>query len=162
MFTNFGALPVGSGVRFRVWAPAARDLTLVLHDGRGKGDYRLPRDAEGVFDRIVDAAAPGDRYSYRVNGGEARPDPASRFQPEGVHGPSLVIDPSRFAWTDRRWAGRPAADRIVYELHVGTFSPEGTFAGAASRLAALRDLGVTVIELMPVADFTGSRNWGGR
>src|SRR6266542_215975 len=158
--TSFGALPVRTGVRFRVWAPAARDLTLALHDGRAKGEYPLPRDSEGVFDRIVDAAAPGDRYSYRVNGGDARPDPASRFQPDGVHGPSQVIDPSQFAWTDGRWGGRPTAVRIVYELHVGTFSPEGTFAGAASRLEALRDLGVTVIELMPVADFPGSRNWG--
>ncbi len=160
MFTGFGALPLGSGVRFRVWAPAARDLTLVIHDGGAKGDYPLPRDAEGVFDRIVDAASAGDRYSYRVNGGDLRPDPASRFQPDGVHGPSQVVDPSQFVWTDARWGGRPAADRIVYELHVGTFSPEGTFDGAAARLEALRDLGVTVIELMPLADFPGSRNWG--
>ena len=156
----FGALPVPSGVRFRVWAPAARELTLVLHDGRAAGTYPIPRDTHGVFDRIVDAAAAGDRYSYRVNGGPLRPDPASRFQPEGVHGPSQVVDPSAFEWTDRRWGGRTEADRIVYELHVGTFSPEGTFAGAASRLEALRDLGVTVIELMPIADFAGSRGWG--
>ena len=155
----FGALPVPSGVHFRVWAPAARELTLVLHDGRAAGTYPIPRDADGLFDRIVDAAA-GDRYSYRVNGGPLRPDPASRFQPEGVHGPSQIVDPSAFEWTDRRWGGRPEADRIVYELHVGTFSPEGTFAGAASRLEALRDLGVTVIELMPIADFAGSRGWG--
>ena len=161
MITSFfGALPVPSGIRFRVWAPAARELTLALHDGRAAGEYPMPRDGEGVFDRIIDAAAPGDRYSYRVNGGPLRPDPASRFQPEGVHGPSQVVDPSAFAWTDRRWGGRPASDRIVYELHVGTFSPEGTFAGAASRLEALRDLGITVVELMPVADFPGSRGWG--
>lgn len=157
----FGALPVPSGVRFRVWAPAARELTLVLHDGGAAGDYPLPRDADGVFDRIVDGAAAGDRYSYRVNGVPSlRPDPASRFQPDGVHGPSQIVDPSAFAWTDQRWGGRTAADRIVYELHVGTFSPEGTFAGAASRLEALRDLGVTIVELMPVADFAGSRGWG--
>jgi maltooligosyltrehalose trehalohydrolase len=147
-------------VRFRVWAPAARDLTLVVHDGRSAGEYPLPRDDEGVFDRLVDRVAPGDRYSYRVNGGELRPDPASRFQPDGVHGASQIVDPSRFTWTDARWGGRPAADRILYELHVGTFSPEGTFAGAAARLEALRDLGISVIELMPVADFAGARNWG--
>ena len=158
--SSFGALPVPAGVRFRVWAPAARDVTLVLHDGRAAGSYPVPRDDEGMFDRIVDGAAPGDRYGYRVNGGDLRPDPASRFQPDGVHGPSQVVDPSAFAWTDARWGGRPAADRIVYELHVGTFSPEGTFAGAASRLEAVRDLGATVIELMPVADFPGARNWG--
>lgn len=157
---NFGAMPVRGGVRFRVWSPTARDLLLVLHDGRAAGEYPVPRDSEGVFDRLVDGAAPGDRYRYRINGGELRPDPASRFQPDGVHGPSQVVDASGFRWTDGRWGGRPAADRIVYELHVGTFSPEGTFAGAASRLDALRDLGVTVIELMPIADFPGSRNWG--
>ena len=156
----FGAVPVRGGARFRVWAPAARDLTLVLHDGRAAGDYALPRDHEGVFDRIVDHAAAGDRYSYRVNGGDPRPDPASRYQPDGVHGPSQIVDPGSFAWTDGRWGGRPAADRIVYELHVGTFSPEGTFAGTTARLDALRDLGITVVELMPVADFPGSRNWG--
>jgi maltooligosyltrehalose trehalohydrolase len=161
MFTGFGALPVRDGVRFRMWAPAARDLALVLHDGRAAGEFPVPRDDdEGMFDRIVDGAAAGDRYSYRVNGGALRPDPASRFQPDGVHGPSQIVDPSAFAWTDARWGGRPAGDRIVYELHVGTFSPEGTFAGAAARLDALRDLGVTVIELMPLADFPGSRNWG--
>jgi maltooligosyltrehalose trehalohydrolase len=143
-----------------VWAPAARDLALVLHDGRAAGQYPMPRDDERIFDRIVDNAAPGDCYRYRVNRGELRPDPASRFQPEGVHGPSQVVDASTFAWTDRRWGGRTAADRIVYELHVGTFSPQGTFAGAAARLDALRDLGVTVVELMPVADFPGSRSWG--
>lgn len=160
MFNGFGALLVRDGVRFRTWAPAARDLALVLHDGRAAGEFPVPRDDEGMFDRIVDGAAAGDRYSYRVNGGDLRPDPASRFQPDGVHGPSQIVDPSAFAWTDARWGGRPAADRIVYELHVGTFSPEGTFAGAAARLDALRDLGVTVIELMPLADFPGARNWG--
>jgi maltooligosyltrehalose trehalohydrolase len=157
---GFGAVPLTGGVRFRVWAPAARELTLVIHDGRAAGSYPVPTDSEGVFDRIVDGAAAGDRYNYRINGGEPRPDPASRFQPDGVHGSSQVVDASGFRWTDERWGGRPAADRIVYELHVGTFSPEGTFAGAASRLEALRDLGVTVVELMPLADFPGSRNWG--
>jgi len=156
----FGALTRPSGVRFRVWAPAARALTLVLHDGRAAGEYPMPRDSEGVFDRIVDAAAAGDRYSYQVDGGPPRPDPASRFQPDGVHGPSQIVDPGAFAWTDRRWGGRMPADRVLYELHVGTFSPEGTFAGAASRLGALRDLGVSVVELMPVADFPGACGWG--
>ncbi len=120
----------------------------------------MPRDAEGVFDRIVDDAAAGDRYAYRLDSGDVRPDPASRFQPEGVHGPSQVIDPSAFTWTDDRWRGRPAGDRILYELHIGTFTPEGTFEAAAAKLETLRDIGVTVIEIMPVADFPGSRNWG--
>ena len=157
---GFGARPIRGGVRFRVWAPAADELTLVIHDGAAHGEYSVPRDEEGVFELIVDRAAAGDRYAYRLDGGDCRPDPASRFQPDGVHGPSEVIDPSRFQWTDSRWRGRPAADRIVYELHVGTFSPEGTFAGTHARLEALRDIGVTAIELMPVADFAGRRNWG--
>ena len=158
--SGFGAVPVRGGVRFRVGAPSARTLTLVLQDGGAAGAYPLPRDGEGVFDRRVDGAAAGDHYSYRIDDGDHRPDPASRFQPHGVHGPSEIIDPSAFRWTDQRWAGRPPADRIIYELHVGTFSPEGTFDGAASRLETLRDLGVSVIEIMPVADFAGMRNWG--
>jgi maltooligosyltrehalose trehalohydrolase len=158
--SDFGAVPVRGGVRFRVWAPSAHQLTLVLHDGPAAGEYPLPRDEQGVFDLIVDAAAAGNTYSYRIDAGECRPDPASRFQPDGVHGPSEIIDPSAFPWTDARWSGRPPADRILYELHVGTFSPEGTFAGAARRLEAIRDLGISAIEIMPVADFAGRRNWG--
>jgi maltooligosyltrehalose trehalohydrolase len=157
---DFGAVPVRGGVRFRVWAPSARELTLVIHDGAAAGERRVPRDDEGVFDLIVDKATDGNRYSYRLDGGDCRPDPASRFQPDGVHGPSEIVDPFAFKWTDGRWAGRPAADRILYELHVGTFSPEGTFDGARRRLDALRDLGASTIEIMPVADFAGQRNWG--
>ena len=158
--SGFGARPVHGGVRFRVWAPSARHVTLVVHDGAAAGEYSVPKDDEDVFDLIVARAAAGDRYSYRMNGGDLRPDPASRFQPESVHGPSEIVDPSAFQWTDARWGGRPAADRILYELHIGTFSPEGTFAGATSRLEAVRDVGMTVIEIMPVADFAGARNWG--
>ncbi len=158
--SGFGAVPGRGGVRFRVWAPSARTLTLVLHDGAAAGPYPLSRDEGGVFDRLVEDAAPGNHYSYRIDEGDDRPDPASRFQPHGVHGPSEIIDAVAFQWSDGRWAGRPPADRIIYELHIGTFSPEGTFAGAANRLEALRDLGVTVIEIMPVADFAGLRNWG--
>jgi maltooligosyltrehalose trehalohydrolase len=155
----FGALPCDRGVRFRVWAPRVRDLELVLHDGRAEGTYRPDRDAEGTFDILLEDARAGDRYGYRLDGGELRPDPASRFQPEGVHGPSQVVDPYAFEWTDARWSGAPA-DLVVYELHVGTFTPEGSFRAAAERLPYLRDLGITAIELMPVADFPGLRNWG--
>jgi maltooligosyltrehalose trehalohydrolase len=151
---------VRGGIRFRVSAPAARELTLVIYDGIARGEYPLPRDQEGTFDLIVDRAAAGNRYAYRLDDGETRPDPASRFQPEGVHGPSEIIDPSGFRWTDSAWRGRPAVDRIVYELHIGTFSPAGTFAGAEARLEAVRDLGASTIEIMPVADFAGDRNWG--
>ncbi len=120
----------------------------------------MPRDEGGVFDAIVDGAAAGDRYGYRIDGGPLRPDPASRFQPEGPHGLSQVIDPSAFQWTDTHWHGRPPGDRVLYELHVGAFTPEGTFAAATSRLDAIRDAGATVVELMPVVEFAGSRNWG--
>jgi maltooligosyltrehalose trehalohydrolase len=129
-------------------------------DGRAAGEHDMLRDDDGVFEAIVDRAQAGDQYGYRINGGDLRPDPASRFQPTGVHGPSQVIDPSAFTWIDARWRGRPAGDRILYELHIGTFTPAGTFAAAVSRLDELRDVGVTTVEIMPVADFAGSRNWG--
>ena len=103
---------------------------------------------------------PGDRYWYRLDGDRTLPDPASRFQPEGVHGPSQVIDPQAFAWTDLGWMGTSLQHLIIYELHVGTFSPAGTFAGAAARLDEVARLGVTAIEIMPVAEFPGERNWG--
>lgn len=157
---TFGAIPTPDGTRFLSWAPAAADLTLVIHDGAAAGHYPLSRGEHTVFDRIVDGAAAGNRYSYRIDGGEDRPDPASRFQPDGVHGPSQVIDSAAFLWSDGEWGGRGAGDLVVYEVHVGTFSPEGTFAGATERLDLLRDLGITVVELMPLADFPGERNWG--
>ena len=164
MSRSFGAIPVEGGVRFRVWAPGPRELTLDIHDGAAAGSRRMPKDHEGVYDLIVDRAAAGNRYSYRLEdgdgSGEPRPDPASRFQPDGVHGPSQVVDAASFEWNDARWRGRVAGDLSVYELHVGTFSPEGTFEGATRRLTAVRDLGVTAIELMPLGDFAGSRNWG--
>ena len=156
----FGAVPFGDGARFRVWAPSARTLTLVVRTGAAAGPRLMGRDADGVHDLIVDGVRPGDLYAYRLDDGDERPDPASRFQPEGVHGPSEVVDAAAFAWADRGWRGRPLHDLVVYELHVGTFSPEGTFEGARRRLTHLRDLGVTAVELMPVADFPGSRNWG--
>lgn len=155
----FGAVPSHGGVRFLVWSPDARALELVILDGPVAGTHPLARGAEGVFETWVKGAAAGHRYAYRIDG-EVLPDPASRFQPEGVHGPSEIVDPAAFRWTDGSWRIRPARDLIIYELHVGTFSPEGTFAGAQARLPYLRDLGITAIELMPVADFAGSRNWG--
>jgi maltooligosyltrehalose trehalohydrolase len=158
--SSFGAIPVAGGVRFRVWAPGARQVTLVIQDGAAAGSWPMGKDDEGVCDRIVDKATAGDHYRYSIDGGDPLPDPASRFLPEGVHGPSEVIDPGTFSWTDTRWRGRALRDLVLYEIHVGTFSPEGTFAGAARRLDALRDLGVTAIEVMPVADFPGMRNWG--
>jgi maltooligosyltrehalose trehalohydrolase len=161
MLKPFGAVPCETGVRIRVPAPEVRELSLVLHDGGAAGRYPLrDREGDGTFDVVIEGAAAGDRYGFSLDGGPLRPDPASRFQPEGVHGPSEIVDPGTFAWTDREWRGVAPRDLVLYELHVGAFSPEGTFAGARHRLPLLRDLGVTGVELMPVADFPGARNWG--
>ena len=118
--SHFGAVPVPGGVRFRVWAPDARDLQLVIESGGATGIYRPDRDADGVFDLTVDRAAAGDRYRYRLNGGDARPDPASRFQPDGVHGPSEIVDPGAFG--GRTIGGATTANLVLYELHVGAFT----------------------------------------
>jgi maltooligosyltrehalose trehalohydrolase len=138
----------------------ARELSLVLSEGGAAGTHPLARTEGGVFDTWVRGAAAGDTYAYRMDGGEPRPDPASRFQPNGVHAPSQVVDPDAFGWHDEHWQPRRVLDLVLYELHVGTFTPEGTFASARERLPYLRDLGITAIELMPVADFAGRRNWG--
>ena len=157
---SLGAWRTPDGIRFRVWAPESRQVDVVLARPDEEHSYSLDRDRDGAFSGVVSAAAPGDRYRYRLDGGPPLPDPASRWQPDGVHGPSQVVDPNAFAWTDVGWTGRELADIVFYELHVGTFSPEGTFAGVAARLGAIAELGVSAIELMPVADFPGSRNWG--
>jgi len=120
----------------------------------------LARSPDGTFAGLVEGVRAGDRYRFRKDGEGPFPDPASRYQPEGVHGPSEVVDPDEFAWSDDSWEGLSPETLVIYELHVGTFSPEGTFAGAAQRLEYLLDLGVTAIELMPVADFAGDRSWG--
>ena len=151
-----GAEYLGDGrTRFSLWAPAASSVELVLEGGSS----RMERGEGGVFS-LTTGAAPGARYRYRIDGGQEVPDPASRFQPEDVHGPSAVVDPASFEWGDGGWRGRPWHEAVVYELHVGTFSPEGTFRGACERLDHLAGLGVTAVELMPLADFPGSRNWG--
>lgn len=154
-----GARPVPGGVEFRVWAPWAQAVAVRL----GEREAPLEPADTGVWEAIV-AAAPGDDYRYvlRDDDGEHRawPDPCSRFQPEGVRGPSRVVDPSAFAWSDDGWRGIPPDEAVIYELHVGTFTPEGTFDAAAARLADLAAIGVTVVEVMPVATFPGDRNWG--
>jgi len=152
---SLGANLRGTLGTFRVWAPAAHRMQLVVN-GR---QHEMERDGE-YFAAEVFAAA-GERYAYRVDGGKSVPDPVSRFLPDGVHGRTEIVDPHAFDWADREWRGIPLRDAIIYELHVGTFTPEGTFDGAVSRLEYLKDtLGVTVIELMPVAAFPGTRNWG--
>jgi maltooligosyltrehalose trehalohydrolase len=144
--------------RFRVWAPGAQRVDLQLLTPRNRS-IRLRPEPRGYHVAEVHGVRPGDRYLFRLDGDAERPDPASRRQPLGVHGPSEVVEPS-FEWTDTSWSGRPLRDLRFYELHVGTFSPQGTFDGVIERLADLRDLGVTAIELMPVAQFPGDRNWG--
>ncbi|MGH9372681.1 MAG: malto-oligosyltrehalose trehalohydrolase [Vicinamibacterales bacterium] len=157
---NFGAVPEDAGVRFRVSAPGTRDLRLHLLTGTSAGTHEPLGNAGGVFEFFVKGACAGDRYGYGLGGSELRPDPASRFQPEGVHKPSEIVDPRAYDWRERHWHGPHPRELVIYELHVGTFTRAGTFAAAQDRLGELRDLGVTAIELMPVADFAGTRNWG--
>jgi malto-oligosyltrehalose trehalohydrolase len=152
----FGAQVTPAGVRFRLWAPAAKQVELAI----GRRLLPMHRQDDGWHERIEPSAAAGTRYRYRIDGEALVPDPASRFQPRDVDGPSEVVDPAAFAWTDGAWRGRPWAEAVLYELHVGAFSRAGTYAGVRRRLAQLRELGVTAIELMPVADFPGRRNWG--
>src|SRR5579885_3692304 len=142
-------------VRFRLWAPAAQSVVLDL-SGR---ELPLRNSGEGWF-QLITEAQPGSQYKFKINGEQEVPDPASRFQPSGVHGSSEVIDPKTFEWQNENWRGRPWEEAVVYELHVGTFSPEGTFAGAERKLDYLADLGVSAVEVMPVSSFPGDRNWG--
>jgi maltooligosyltrehalose trehalohydrolase len=155
----FGAEARDDGTtRFRLWAPAARSVELWLAD-RERG-FAMSRDAVGWAEWVTRDAPPGSRYSFRIDGELLVPDPASRFQPDDVHGSSEVIDPLDYAWSDADWRGLPPERLVFYELHVGTFSPEGTFAGLSDRLDHLVSLGVTAVELMPVSDFPGRRGWG--
>ncbi len=151
-----GAELTSSGAHFRVWAPHARSLTLRL-DGR---DHAMNRSEDGMFSLASADGAPGSPYSYVFEDGRARPDPASRRQPEGVHAPSQIFDPARFSWGDHGWRGLPLEALVFYELHVGTFTAEGTLDAAARRLEDLAELGARCVELMPVQPFAGPRNWG--
>jgi maltooligosyltrehalose trehalohydrolase len=154
----FGAQIVGSGVRFRIWAPGAHRISLKIEGTTETFSLRALDD--GWHELITSGAHAGSRYSFILPDGSTVPDPASRFQPDDVHAPSEVIDPAQLIWSDEGWAGRPWVEAVVYELHVGAFTREGTFAAAASRLGHLAALGITAIEIMPVADFPGRRNWG--
>ena len=153
----FGAeLGPDGRTRFRLWAPACRRVDLAL---RGETPQPMRPLADGWFETT--AAAPADTpYAFFLDGGRRVPDPASRWNPDDVHGPSRVVDPHAYEWRDDGWTGRPWTEAVVYELHVGAFTPQGTFAAAIDRLDYLADLGVTALELMPVADFPGTRNWG--
>lgn len=159
--SDLGACPIGpSMVRFRLWAPHARTVAVQVME-KDPAPIPMSQAGLGYFEVTASGVGAGARYRYLLDGVKARPDPASRFQPEGVHGPSAVVDPEAFRWTDQGWAGLPLEALILYELHVGTFTPEGTFQAVIPRLRYLRDeLGVTAIELMPVAECPGRRNWG--
>jgi maltooligosyltrehalose trehalohydrolase len=149
-----GATPVGDGrVRFRVWSQHARP-TLVV----GDAEHAMDDEGLGVYAATVPARA-GDDYAYMIDG-RRLPDPCTRLQPRGLRGPSRVVDPSAWTWHDQGWGGVALEDLVVYELHVGTFTEEGTFDAVIEHLAGLRELGVTAIEMMPVADFPGRRGWG--
>ncbi|HYL39596.1 MAG TPA: malto-oligosyltrehalose trehalohydrolase [Bryobacteraceae bacterium] len=154
---KYGATPLESGgVQFRVWAPSVSRMGVRLV---GNEDRAMTRAGED-FQIFIEDARPGDRYWLVLDGSKQRPDPCSRSQPEGVHGPSEIVDPDSSAWSDSNWKGMALSEYIFYELHVGTFTPDGTFEGVLSKLSYLKDLGVTAVELMPVAQFPGSRNWG--
>ncbi len=156
---TLGAVYCSDGrCRFRVWAP--QEQTLEVHVVFPQDRLiLLHRDDRGYHCAECDDLEPGTLYFYRLDGSTERPDPASRYQPEGVHSPSELID-SRFDWRDRHWQGLPLSRYILYELHVGTFTAQGTFEAVIDHLKDLKTLGITALELMPVAQFPGSRNWG--
>jgi maltooligosyltrehalose trehalohydrolase len=146
---------------FRVWAPHPGGVELVLGGQRGPTQRRpMRRAAGGWWVSSVSEAGPGTDYAFSLDGGPPRPDPRSAWQPEGIHGPSRVVDQAGFAWTDSAWRGVALPGSVLYECHIGTFSAEGTFDGAIEHLGHLADLGVDAIELLPVAEFSGQRGWG--
>ena len=151
----FGASLAADGARFSLWAPTASRVELMLEGGARE------MEAQGAWFRLdVPGLQAGTLYNFRIDGELTVPDPASRFQPRDVAGPSMLVDPTAYRWTDGEWRGRSWEEAVLYEVHVGTATPQGTFAALADRLEYLRDLGVTAIELMPLADCPGRRNWG--
>jgi maltooligosyltrehalose trehalohydrolase len=157
---TLGAWPDGDGFRFRVWATGHDRIDVLVSDRGRERRVPLPPAGDGTFTAQIDGIGARARYGFCLNGADPRPDPCSRWQPDGVHGLSATVDPNTFPWTDAGWPGVPLDRAVFYELHVGTFTPSGQFNGVMDRLPYLADLGVTVLELMPVADFPGRRNWG--
>jgi malto-oligosyltrehalose trehalohydrolase len=152
---RFGAELEGSGVTFCLWAPAAKRVEVMLDRA-----YPMQARPEGWYEAMIPHAGAGALYKYRIDGDLEIPDPASHFQPQDVFGPSEVVDHDRFEWRTNEWRGRPWEHAAILELHVGTFTPGGTFRAAIDKLDHVRDAGLTAIELMPIADFAGRRNWG--
>jgi maltooligosyltrehalose trehalohydrolase len=151
-----GAEVISGGTHFRVWAPKLARLAIVLEKGTR---VELASEAGGYFSGYCEGASAGDLYWLEA-GGKRIPDPASRFQPQGVHGPSQIIDATAFNWKDGEWLGVKPYGRIIYEMHIGCFTPEGTWRAAIEKLPHLRDMGIDLLEVMPVAAFAGKRNWG--
>ncbi|MDB5527818.1 MAG: putative 1,4-alpha-glucan branching enzyme protein [Devosia sp.] len=151
-----GAEATADGTHFRVWALGRRAVSLIV-----EGHPAIPMEAtgDGYFSVLVPDIRPGTRYRFQLDGGEPLPDPASRWQPEGPEGPSVVTD-NIFAWSDAYWRGVPPDGQVLYEIHIGTFTPEGTWAAATERLQTLRDLGITVLQVMPIGEFNGAFGWG--
>ncbi|MBI4507535.1 MAG: malto-oligosyltrehalose trehalohydrolase [Chloroflexi bacterium] len=156
----FGAQVLPEGTRFRVWAPRARRVEVELYRRSRTAHYPLSPADDGFHAGLVPGVRAGARYRYRLDGGPSYPDPCSRSQPEGPHGPSAVVDPRAVPWRDGAWPGLRADGLVIYECHVGTFTPGGTFGGVVGQLGALKRLGVTAVELLPVAEFPGRWNWG--
>lgn len=154
---SWGADDIGEGtVRFRLWATGQQSITLRLP----ANDIAMQSVGKGWFETTVPGLAPGTPYQYVLEDGRAIPDPASRAQQGDVNGPSLVIDPAHYRWQHAHWQGRRWEEAVYYELHIGTFTPQGTFQAAIEKLPYLAELGITVIEVMPVAQFGGDRGWG--
>jgi len=160
--THARSFPVGAevsddGVLFRVWAPVRKRVEVVFDDG---GNVPLHAEDSGYFSGVAPKARAGSRYKYKLDGGETCPDPASRFQPEGPHGWSEVVDAAAFPWSDRNWRGVALPHQVIYEMHIGTFTRQGTWASALEELPHLAETGITVLEVMPVAEFPGRFGWG--
>lgn len=163
---TIGAEVVSGGVHFRVWAPNAKEVEVILEGQNTNANgslqaFRLEAEDKGYFSGLIKEATDGTLYRFRLNGENALyPDPASRFQPEGPHGPSQVVDPSKFEWTDQQWKGVALEGRVLYEMHIGTFTQQGIWTSAKRELLELADLGVTIIEMMPINEFPGKFGWG--
>jgi maltooligosyltrehalose trehalohydrolase len=153
-----GAEPVANGVSFRVWAPSRETVEVVVE---GSGTVPLAAETDGYFSGVAARATPGSLYRFRLDDDATLyPDPASRFQPDGPHGPSQVVDPTTFAWSDRKWRGVTLKGQVILEVHLGSFTPAGTWAAAIEKLPLLAETGITLLELLPVGDFPGRFGWG--
>lgn len=154
-----GAVPLEKGTFFRVWAPKAKQVEVVINE---KTIVPLEHEPDGYFAALINQANPGDYYKFRLNKKDSFPDPCSRFQPKGPHGPSMIINPQQFKWHDDSWQkkGIELKGQVIYEVHIGTYTQEGTYAAFRRELAELKELGITLIEIMPLAEFPGKWNWG--